>query len=377
MSNTIGSAINGSSSNLDVPTILARHGDTHSGDGRHTRRVRRVGIAWSDVPLPTRTLGSLTVSALGLGCMGMSQAYGPADRDASLATLNRAIDIGVTFLDTADVYGSGHNEELLAEVLRTRRDEVVLATKFGIVVGSDGRPGGLDGRPERAREACEASLRRLGVDHVDLYYLHRPDPTVPIEDSVGAMAELVQAGLVRHLGLSEATAPTLRRAVTEHPIAALQSEWSLFTRELEDDVVPTARELGIGLVPFSPLGRAILTGRVSGDTPLGDKDMRATMPRFQGENLARNLTAVETVAEVAREHGVTPGQVALAWLLAKGDDVVPIPGTKRIEYLEENAAALDVTLTDADVARLDALRPAGERYPDMSRVGHETPERAA
>lgn len=326
--------------------------------------------------LPTRTLGPLSVSALGLGCMGMSTAYGDADRDTSLATVNRAIDIGVTFIDTADIYGSGHNEELLSEVLRTRRDEVVLATKFGMLPGADGRPGGLDGRPERAREACEASLRRLGVDHVDLYYLHRPDPQVAIEDSVGAMAELVQAGLVRHLGLSEATAPTLRRAVTEHPIAALQSEWSLFTRELEDDIVPTARELGIGIVPFSPLGRAILTGRVSGDTALGDKDMRTTMPRFQGDNLTRNLSAVETVTEVAKAHGVTAGQVALAWLLAKGDDVVPIPGTKRISYLEENAASVDVTLTDDDLARLDAIRPAGDRYPDMSRVGNETPARA-
>lgn len=324
--------------------------------------------------IPTRTLGSLTVSALGLGCMGMSQSYGPADRETSLATLDRALDIGVTFLDTADIYGVGHNEELLSELLRTRRDEVVLATKFGMVPPADGRPGGIDARPERVREACEASLRRLGVDHIDLYYLHRPDAKVPIEETVGAMGELVEAGLVGHLGLSEATGPTLRRAVTAHPIAALQSEWSLFTRELEDDVVPTARELGIGLVPFSPLGRAILTGRVD-PSAIDEKDMRATMPRFQGENFARNVDAVAVVSEIAEARGVTNGQVALAWLLGKGDDVVPIPGTKRVSYLEENAAAVDVTLTGDDLARLDALRPIGDRYADMSRVGYETPER--
>jgi aryl-alcohol dehydrogenase-like predicted oxidoreductase len=308
--------------------------------------------------------------------MGMSQAYGPADRDESLATLNRALDIGVTFLDTANVYGDGHNEELLAEVLRTRRDEVTLATKFGIVRGDD-RPSGVDGRPEVVRARCEESLRRLGVDHIDLYYLHRPDPDVPIEDTVGAMAELVSAGLVGHLGLSEVTAPTLRRAVTEHPIAALQSEWSVFTRDVEAEVVPTCRELGIGLVPFSPLGRALLTGRLTSTEGFGDADMRRRMPRFDAENFDANLAAVDVVQEVADAHGAAPGQVALAWLLGAGDDVVPIPGTKRIAYLEENTAAVDLVLTPDERARLDTIRPVGARYADMSRVGRETPDRAA
>jgi aryl-alcohol dehydrogenase-like predicted oxidoreductase len=327
------------------------------------------------VPLPTRRLGSLTVSAIGLGCMGMSQAYGPADRDESLATLHRALDIGVTFLDTANVYGDGHNEELLAEVLRTRRAEVTLATKFGIVRGDD-RPSGVDGRPEVVRARCEESLRRLGVDHIDLYYLHRPDPDVPIEDTVGAMAELVSAGLVGHLGLSEVTAPTLRRAVTEHPIAALQSEWSVFTRDVEAEVVPTCRELGIGLVPFSPLGRALLTGRLTSTEGFGDADMRRRMPRFEAANFDRNLEAVGVVGEIADALGATPGQVALAWLLGAGEDVVPIPGTKRVAYLQENTAAVDLVLPADDRARLDALRPVGDRYADMSRVGRETPDRA-
>jgi aryl-alcohol dehydrogenase-like predicted oxidoreductase len=326
------------------------------------------------VPVPTRSLGSLTVSAIGLGCMGMSQAYGPADRAESLTTLNRALDIGVTFLDTANVYGDGHNEELLAEVLRTRRDEVVLATKFGIVRG-DARPSGVDGRPEVVRARCEESLRRLGVDTIDLYYLHRPDPEVPIEDTVGAMAELVSAGLVRHLGLSEVTAPTLRRAVTEHPITALQSEWSVFTRDVEAEVVPTCRELGIGLVPFSPLGRALLTGRLTSTDGLGDADMRKQMPRFEAENFDRNLAAVAVLREIADARDATPGQVALAWLLGAGEDVVPIPGTKRVAYLEENTAAVDLVLTADERSRLDAVRPVGERYADMTRVGRETPDR--
>jgi aryl-alcohol dehydrogenase-like predicted oxidoreductase len=308
--------------------------------------------------------------------MGMSQAYGPADRAESLATLNRALDLGVTFLDTANVYGNGHNEELLAEVLRTRRAEVTLATKFGIARTSD-RPHGVDGRPELVRTRCEESLRRLGVDHIDLYYLHRPDPEVPIEDTVGAMAELVSAGLVGHLGLSEVTAPTLRRAVTEHPIAALQSEWSVFTRDVEADIVPTCRELGIGLVPFSPLGRAILTGRLTSTDGFGDADMRRSMPRFAGENFDRNLAAVDVVRSVADAHGATPGQVALAWLLGAGDDVVPIPGTKRVAYLEENTAAVDLRLTGEERERLNALRPVGDRYADMSRVGRETPARSS
>jgi aryl-alcohol dehydrogenase-like predicted oxidoreductase len=307
--------------------------------------------------------------------MGMSQAYGPADRAESLATLHRALDIGVTFLDTANVYGDGHNEELLAEVLRTRRAEVTLATKFGIVRGDD-RPSGVDGRPEVVRARCEESLRRLGVDHIDLYYLHRPDPDVPIEDTVGAMAELVSAGLVGHLGLSEVTAPTLRRAVTEHPIAALQSEWSVFTRDVEAEVVPTCRELGIGLVPFSPLGRALLTGRLTSTEGFGDADMRRRMPRFDAGNFDRNLEAVGVIGEIADALGATPGQVALAWLLGAGEDVVPIPGTKRVAYLQENTAAVDLALPADDRARLDALRPVGDRYADMSRVGRETPDRA-
>jgi aryl-alcohol dehydrogenase-like predicted oxidoreductase len=307
--------------------------------------------------------------------MGMSQAYGPADRDESLATLNRALDIGVTFLDTANVYGDGHNEELLAEVLRTRRAEVTLATKFGIARGED-RPNGVDGRPEIVRERCEESLRRLGVDHIDLYYLHRPDPEVPIEDTVGAMAELVSAGLVGHLGLSEVTAPTLRRAVTEHPITALQSEWSVFTRDVEAEIVPTCRELGIGLVPFSPLGRALLTGRLTSTDGFGDADMRRRMPRFDAENFDRNLEAVGVLRGIADALGATPGQVALAWLLGAGEDVVPIPGTKRVAYLQENTAAVDLVLPPDDRARLDALRPVGARYADMSRVGRETPDRA-
>ena len=322
--------------------------------------------------IPTRTLGPLTVSALGLGCMGMSYAYGPADRAEALSTLHRALDLGVTFLDTADMYGRGHNEELLAEVLATRRVEIVLATKFGILADVHGRPSGVDGSPGYVRRACEASLRRLGVDHIDLYYQHRADPQVPIEDTVGAMAELVTAGMVRHLGLSEPAAPTLRRAAAVHPIAAVQSEWSVFSRDIEASVVPACRELGVGLVPYSPLGRGLLTGSVAGDG-LADDDFRRSLPRFQGENLDRNLDAVAVVREIAAGRGATPGQVALAWLLAQGSDVAPIPGTKRVRYLEENAAAPDVTLTADDRTRLDALRPAGDRYPDMTWVEGTTP----
>jgi aryl-alcohol dehydrogenase-like predicted oxidoreductase len=305
--------------------------------------------------------------------MGMSYAYGPADRTEAIATLHRAVDLGVTFLDTADIYGSGANEELLAEVLADRRDEVVLATKFGIIPGTDGLPAGVNGRPEYVRQACEASLRRLGVDRIDLYYLHRPDPEVPIEDTVGAMAELVQDGVVGHLGLSEGSATTIRRAVAVHPIAAVQAEWSVFSRDIERAVLPACREHGIGVVPYSPLGRGLLTGALPA---LADDDFRRTLPRFQGENLDRNLALVGAVREIAEAHGATPGQVALAWLLAQGEDVVPIPGTKRVRYLEENAGALDVTLTPADVARLDGLRPAGDRYPDMTWVERDTREAA-
>jgi len=322
-------------------------------------------------PLPARTLGPLTVSALGLGCMGMSTAYGPADRGEALATLHHALDLGGTFLDTADVYGRGANEELLAEVLADRRDEVVLATKCGILTDDRGRPAGVDGSPEHVRRACEASLGRLGIDHIDLYYLHRPDPQVPIEDTVGAMADLVAAGSVGHLGLSEASAATIRRAAAVHPIAAVQSEWSLFSRDVEASVVPACRELGIGLVPFSPLGRGMLTGAVPDASD--PTDVRWTFPRFQGDNLERNLSAVTLIGEVAAARDATPAQVALAWLLAQGDDFVPIPGTKRRPYLEENIGAVDVTLEEADLARLDGLRPVGDRHADMTWVERDTP----
>ncbi len=276
--------------------------------------------------LPTRTLGidGPEVSAQGLGCMSMTDfAYGPADEDEAVATLHRALDLGVTFLDTADVYGLTENERLVGRTIANRRDEVVLATKFGNVFRNGER--GVDGSPAYVAEACDASLDRLGVDHIDLYYLHRPDLTVPIEDTVGAMAELVTAGKVLHLGLSEASADTVRRGAAVHPIAALQSEWSLFTRGLEDDVVPTCRELGIGLVPFSPLGRGMLTGSVTDRDALADNDFRRTNPRFDEGNFEHNLALVDVVKEVAAAHGCTPGQVALAWLNARGDDIVPIP----------------------------------------------------
>jgi aryl-alcohol dehydrogenase-like predicted oxidoreductase len=325
--------------------------------------------------LPTRTLGGLEVSAQGLGCMSMTDfAYGPADEDEAVATVHRALDLGVSLLDTADVYGLTENEKLVGRTIADRRDEVVLATKFGIVHRDGGR--GIDGSPDYVRSACDASLDRLGVDHIDLYYLHRPDTTVPIEDTVGAMAGLVEAGKVRHLGLSEASADTVRRAAAVHPIAALQSEWSLFTRELEDEIVPTCRELGIGLVPFSPLGRGLLTGAVTDVATLSDNDFRRTNPRFDGESFDHNLALVEVVKDVAAQHGCTPGQVALAWLAAQGDDVVPIPGTKRRTYLEDNVGALDVRLTDEDLDRLGALEPAGDRAADMSFVNRSTPTKA-
>jgi aryl-alcohol dehydrogenase-like predicted oxidoreductase len=335
--------------------------------------------------LGTRTLGrnGLTVSTLGLGCMGMSQSYGPADRDESIATIHRALDLGVTFLDTSDVYGSGHNEELVGEAIADRRDEVQLATKFSLTHGEDGMR--IDGRPENVRTRAEASLRRLGVDVIDLYYQHRVDPTVPIEDTVGAMAELVEQGKVRYLGLSEASATSLRRAVAVHPIAALQSEWSLWTRDLEsaggggageDTVVGTARELGIGLVPFSPLGRGFLTGRITSPADFADDDFRRNQPRFQGEAFAANLRLVDAVRELAAEKGVTAGQLALAWVLAQGEDVVPIPGTKRRSYLEENAGAVAVQLSPDDLALLDSIGAAeGTRYPDAGYAYGDSPER--
>jgi aryl-alcohol dehydrogenase-like predicted oxidoreductase len=328
--------------------------------------------------LPTRALGrsGLTVSAQGLGCMGMSWAYGPSDQDESIATIHRALDLGVTFLDTANIYANGRNEELVGRAIAGRRDEVVLATKFGIVSNPDDRYArGVNGRPEHVRESCDASLARLGVDHIDLYYQHRPDPETPIEDTVGALAELVAAGKVRYLGLSEASADTIRRAAAVHPIAALQSEWSLFSRDIEGEILDTCRSLGVGIVPYSPLGRGLLTGAVSSPDQLSDDDFRRTLPRFQGDNLERNLELVDVVRSIAADKGVTPGQVALAWVQAQGDDVVPIPGTKRRRYLEENVAALDVTLTAEERDRLEALAPVGARYADMNWVSRDTKPR--
>jgi len=325
-----------------------------------------------------RTLGTtspLTVSALGLGCMGMSEFYGTADEAGGIATIHRALDLGVTFLDTADMYGPFTNEQLVGKAIKGRRDEVQLATKFGNVRGPNGERLGISGKPEYVRSAVDASLLRLGVDHIDLYYQHRVDKTVPIEETVGAMAELVAAGKVRHLGLSEASAKNIRKAHEVHPITALQTEYSLFTRDLEDEILPTIRELGIGLVPYSPLGRGLLTGAISRQTGAdGERDFRRSsyFPRFQGDALDHNLALVESITELATAKGCTPGQLALAWVLAQGDDVVPIPGTKRVRYLEENAAAADVVLTADDLSALDAAVPrgsvAGDRYGDMSHI---------
>ncbi|GAA2350009.1 aldo/keto reductase [Streptomyces cuspidosporus] len=315
--------------------------------------------------VPTRHLGELAVSAQGLGCMGMSHGYGAADDAQSIGTLRRALDLGVTLLDTSDFYGAGHNEELIGRAIAGRRDEVVLATKFGFA-NRLGEPTEIRGDAAYVRQACEASLRRLGVDHIDLYYQHRVDPQVPIEETVGAMAELVRAGKVRHLGLSEAGAQTIRRAHAVHPIAALQSEWSLWTRDLEAEIVPVCRALGIGLVPFSPLGRGFLTGRYSSVEGLAETDVRRTQPRFADGNLERNLAIVAKLNELAAEKGVTAGQLALAWVQHRGEDVVPIPGTRRQRYLEENLAALAIELSPADLAAIEAAAPperiAGTRY---------------
>ena len=324
--------------------------------------------------LATRTLGSggaaMTVSALGLGCMGMSEFYGTPDESEAVATLHRALDLGVTLLDTADMYGPFTNEQLVGRAIAGRRDEVVLATKFGNVRGEDGSFRGIDGSPDYVRSACDASLQRLRVDHIDLYYQHRVDQQVPIEETVGAMAELVAAGKVTHLGLSEASAATVRRAHAVHPITALQTEYSLWTRDLEAEILPTLRELGIGLVAYSPLGRGFLTGAITSVDDLSEDDFRRRGPRFAEEALAANLAIVDAVRAVADAKGATPGQVALAWLLAQGDDVVPIPGTKRVRYLEENVAAAAVELTADELRQLEQSVPpaVGARYPDMSTI---------
>lgn len=309
---------------------------------------------------------NLRVGRLGLGCMGMSEFYAGRDEAESLATLYRALDMGVTFLDTADMYGCGANEVLVGRAIAGRRDEVFLATKFGNVRGPGGEFLGVNGKPEYVRACCDASLKRLGVDHVDLYYQHRVDPETPIEETVGAMAELVKEGKVRHLGLSEASPRTLRRACAVHPIAALQTEYSLWTRDPEPEILPACRELGVAFVAYSPLGRGFLSGRFKSPEDLPEDDYRRNHPRFHGENFTANLRLVAAVEALAREKGCTPSQLALAWVLGAGDDVVPIPGTKRRKYLQENAAALEVVLTEAERARLDAACPpgatAGERY---------------
>jgi aryl-alcohol dehydrogenase-like predicted oxidoreductase len=324
--------------------------------------------------METRTLGTqgLTVSALGLGCMGMSEFYGARDEDEAIATIHRALELGVTFLDTADMYGPFTNERLVGRAIAGRRDEVVLATKFGNVRGEQGERLGIRGDADYVRKACDASLERLGVDHIDLYYQHRVDFETPIEETVGAMAELVDAGKVRHLGLSEASPRTIRRAHAVHPITALQTEYSLWTRDPEDEVLPTVRELGIGFVAYSPLGRGFLTGQIRSADDLAEDDFRRNHPRFQGDNFERNWDLLDEVRAIAREKGVADAQLALAWVLSRDEYVVPIPGTKRRRYLEENVGAVDVELTDEELDRIEAAFPkgaaAGERYADMSTI---------
>jgi aryl-alcohol dehydrogenase-like predicted oxidoreductase len=321
-----------------------------------------------------RRLGTqgLEVSAEGLGCMGMSEFYGSTDEDEAISTIHRALDLGVTFLDTADMYGPFTNEELVGRAIAGRRDRVQLATKFGNVRGSEGERLGIRGDAEYVRSACDASLQRLGVDVIDLYYQHRVDKTVDIEETVGAMKELVDAGKVRYLGLSEASPETIRRAHAVHPITALQTEYSLWSRDPEAEILPTVRELGIGFVAYSPLGRGFLSGRFTSPSDFPEDDFRRHHPRFQGENFERNMQLVERVEEMARSKGVTAGQLALSWVLHQGEDIVPIPGTKRVRYLEENAAAVDVALSREELAQLDEIAPAGvaagDRYADMSSI---------
>ncbi|MGI8541505.1 MAG: aldo/keto reductase [Rubrobacteraceae bacterium] len=318
--------------------------------------------------MDTRRLGSqgLTVSEIGLGCMGMSEFYGTGDEDESIATIHRALDLGVNFIDTADMYGPFTNEKLVGKAIKDRRDEVVLATKFGNERTEDGGMVGVNGSPDYVWKAADASLKRLGLDHIDLYYQHRVDPDTPVEETWGAMKELVDAGKVRYLGISEAAPATIRKANSVHAITAVQTEYSLWSRDVEDEILPTARELGIGFVPYSPLGRGFLTGQITSPDDFAEDDFRATSPRFTGENFQKNLDLVERVRKIADGKGVTPGQLALAWLLHQGSDIAPIPGTKRRERLEENAGAVEINLTDDDLARIDEAAPkgvaAGERY---------------
>jgi len=323
--------------------------------------------------LKKRTLGnSLTVSAIGLGCMGMSEFYGSHDDAQSIATIHRALDLGCNFLDTADMYGPFTNEQLVGRAIRDRRDEVVVATKFGNMRGDDGAFLGISGKADYVRKACDASLQRLGVDHIDLYYQHRVDRSTPIEETIGAMADLVRAGKVRYLGMSEAAPQTIRRAHAVHPITALQTEYSLWSRDPEDQILPTVRELGIGFVAYSPIGRGFLSGRFKTIDDLEPADYRRQSPRFQGENFERNLDLVRRIEEIARSKGVPPAQLAIAWVLSQGAGIVPIPGSKSIGHLEENIAATEIELTPSDIARIDELAPkgvaSGDRYPSMAAV---------
>ena len=322
--------------------------------------------------MDTRKLGQLEVSAMGLGCMGMSEFYGQADEAQAIQTINRALELGITFFDTADMYGPFTNELLLGKAIKARRNDVTLATKFGNERREDGSWLRVNGTPEYVKAACEASLKRLGTDYIDLYYLHRVDPTVPIEDTVGAMADLVKEGKVRYIGLSEAAPESIRRAAKVHVITALQTEYSLWSRDPEAEILPTIRELGIGFVPYSPLGRGFLTGQFKSPIDIPEGDFRRNNPRFQGDNFYKNLEVVKRVKKIADEKGITPSQLALAWVMAQGNDVVPIPGTKRVAYLEENAAAIDVVLMPEELQRINEAAPygitAGERYPDMSTI---------